>query len=275
MRLTVSPSTIFSQSPNSTAPTLSDSRFSARPVTSCGSSSISSDMQLSRPWMRAMPSADREHGADLGQVGAAGVEALDAALEDAGDLVGLDLHACLSAPCGYAARGDAACAVSRAGCGCSRRGSCCRPARRARRGSSGSTSLVELDAAAGLAARSRRRSARRSAWSSSTALVTVDRQAACSPRAQSSLELARGSRKITGMRCFSISSSRKFTSSGSASVDRLAQPVAASLGGEVRARRRTAAARGSRSSASANWPSCSRIDVELALLLGDLEQRRA
>ena len=36
---------------------------------------------------------DRQHGADLGELGAAGVEPLDAALEDAGDLVGLDLHA--------------------------------------------------------------------------------------------------------------------------------------------------------------------------------------
>src|SRR5215218_1679792 len=57
VRLTVSPSTTFCQSPNSTTPTLSDSRFSARPVTSCGSSSISNDMQFSSPWMRAMPSA--------------------------------------------------------------------------------------------------------------------------------------------------------------------------------------------------------------------------
>ncbi len=57
VRLTVSPSTIFSHAPNSTTPTLSDSRFSARPVTSCGSSSISNDMQFSSPWMRAMPSA--------------------------------------------------------------------------------------------------------------------------------------------------------------------------------------------------------------------------
>src|SRR4051794_21171088 len=56
-RLTVSPSSILSQSPNSTMPTLSDSRLSARPVTSCGSSTISSDWQLSRPWTRAMPSA--------------------------------------------------------------------------------------------------------------------------------------------------------------------------------------------------------------------------
>src|SRR5665811_601314 len=57
VRLTVSPSTILSHSPNSTAPTLSSSRLRARPVTPCGSSSISSAMQLSRPWMRAMPSA--------------------------------------------------------------------------------------------------------------------------------------------------------------------------------------------------------------------------
>src|SRR3954469_9109087 len=56
-RLTSSPSSILSHSPKSTAPTLSDSRFSARPVTSCGNSSISSDAQLSSPWMRAMPSA--------------------------------------------------------------------------------------------------------------------------------------------------------------------------------------------------------------------------
>src|SRR3954468_11221304 len=56
-RLTVSPSSILSQSPKSTTPTLSASRFSARPVTSCGSSTISSDWQLSRPCTRAMPSA--------------------------------------------------------------------------------------------------------------------------------------------------------------------------------------------------------------------------
>src|SRR3954471_2047165 len=57
VRLTVSPSTILSHSPKSTTPTLSDSRFSARPVTSWGSSSFSNDMQLSRPWTRQMPSA--------------------------------------------------------------------------------------------------------------------------------------------------------------------------------------------------------------------------
>src|SRR5215211_122714 len=57
VRLTVSPSLTWPHGPNRTAPTLSDSRLSASPVTSCGSSSISNDMQFSRPWMRAMPSA--------------------------------------------------------------------------------------------------------------------------------------------------------------------------------------------------------------------------
>src|SRR4051812_2271134 len=56
-RLTVSPSSILSHSPNRTTPTLSDSRLSASPVTSCGSSTISSDWQLSSPCTRAMPSA--------------------------------------------------------------------------------------------------------------------------------------------------------------------------------------------------------------------------
>ena len=57
VRLTWSPSSILSHAPKSTAPTLSDSRFSASPVTSWGSSSSSIDMQLSRPCMREMPSA--------------------------------------------------------------------------------------------------------------------------------------------------------------------------------------------------------------------------
>ena len=56
VRFTVSPSETLSHSPKSTAPTLSSSRLSASPTTSWGSSSISSDMQLSTPWMRAIPS---------------------------------------------------------------------------------------------------------------------------------------------------------------------------------------------------------------------------
>ena len=56
VRLTMSPSTISVQLPKRTAPTLSDSRLSARPVTPWGSSSISNDWQFSSPWMRAIPS---------------------------------------------------------------------------------------------------------------------------------------------------------------------------------------------------------------------------
>ena len=134
VRLTVSPSTIFSQSPNSTAPTLSDSRFSARPVTSWGSSSISNDMQFSRPWTRAMPSAtDRTVPTSVSSAPPV-VEALDAALEDAGDLVGLDLHVCR----GLLRRPWRTCLRS-----CSRRlrmeasRTSCRRARRGRRGCRG------------------------------------------------------------------------------------------------------------------------------------------
>src|SRR5215216_5855538 len=57
VRLTWSPSSISSHSPNSTAPTLSDSRLSASPVTSWGSSSSSIDITLSRPCTREIPSA--------------------------------------------------------------------------------------------------------------------------------------------------------------------------------------------------------------------------
>src|SRR5215211_6752786 len=56
VRFNVSPSETLSQSPNRTAPTLSSSRLSASPTTSCGSSSISRDMQLSTPCTRAIPS---------------------------------------------------------------------------------------------------------------------------------------------------------------------------------------------------------------------------
>src|SRR5438309_5433723 len=56
VRLTRSPSLISLNSPSSTAPTLSSSRFSAMPNTPCGNSSISPAIALSTPWMRAMPS---------------------------------------------------------------------------------------------------------------------------------------------------------------------------------------------------------------------------
>ena len=79
--------------------------------------------------------ADREHRADLGQRDAVGVEALDPGLEDAGDLVGIDLHV-VWAPCVAArrlSRARPACVVVRGGCGSRRRGSSCRRAGRCRR----------------------------------------------------------------------------------------------------------------------------------------------
>ena len=51
--------------------------------------------------------ADGEDGADLGQLGRPLVEPLDAALEDGGDLVGLDLHGCVSVSLGDASGGAA------------------------------------------------------------------------------------------------------------------------------------------------------------------------
>src|SRR5262245_1384965 len=56
VRLTGSPSLISRNSPSSTAPTLSSSRFSAIPNTPCGNSSISPAIAFSTPCTRAMPS---------------------------------------------------------------------------------------------------------------------------------------------------------------------------------------------------------------------------
>src|SRR3954447_7944660 len=80
--------------------------------------------------------ADREDGPDLGQLRAARVEPLDAALEDAGDLVGLDLHvSCLllgESPAARRAR--PAFSDFPGGCGSRRRGWSSPPARRCHRG---------------------------------------------------------------------------------------------------------------------------------------------
>ena len=133
VRLTVSPSEMCSHGPNSTAPTLSDSRLSARPITSCGQLEHLEGHAVLEAVDAGDAVADREDGADLGQVGLTGVEALDAGLEDGGDLVGLDLHEWLLRGC--ASRpGRLACEVVRGGCGSRRPGSSCRPGRRGRRG---------------------------------------------------------------------------------------------------------------------------------------------
>ena len=56
VRLTTSPSLISLNSPRSTVPTLSSSRFRAIPYTPCGNSSISPAIAFSTPWTRAIPS---------------------------------------------------------------------------------------------------------------------------------------------------------------------------------------------------------------------------
>ena len=231
VRLTVSPSTIFSQSPKSTTPTLSDSRFSARPVTPWGSSSISSERQFSRPWTRAMPSADRQDGADLGQLGRAGVEALDAALEDAGDLVGLDLHCEGWLLDGHgASSSDLLAKVARVGCGWRRRGWSSRRARRSRRGlRDRRCSSARRCALSG--GRSRRRRAGRPTASSSTALVIwTGRSLLASSHSRS---YSRRTRKITGMRWFSSSSVEEVDDRLVGAVTALSQAVLLLLGGEV------------------------------------------
>ncbi len=56
VRLTSSPSRISVNSPSSTTPTWSSSRFMASPATPCGNSSSSPAITLSSPYTRAMPS---------------------------------------------------------------------------------------------------------------------------------------------------------------------------------------------------------------------------
>ena len=99
VRLTVSPSTICSHSPNSTAPTLSDSRFSARAGDVVRQLEHLERHAVLQPVQARDAVGHRQHGADLGQLGPAGVESLDAALEDAGDLIWIDLHLSRMAPC--------------------------------------------------------------------------------------------------------------------------------------------------------------------------------
>ena len=121
--------------------------------------------------MRQMPSATDSTVPTSVSSALAGVEALDPALEDRGDLVGLDLHV-VSAPWSQAARGPTparlAFEVVRVGCGSTRRGSSCRPAARSRRGCRGRRRAR---------ARSRGRPARRSARRAclTVAVVELDR----------------------------------------------------------------------------------------------------
>ncbi len=98
LRRTAEPSSIRSQSPKSAAPTLSDSRLRASPVTPCSNSSIS----MAKAVLEAVDArdavADLEYGADLGQV-RLDVVLLDPLLEDRGDLFRAKFHLCASLLC--------------------------------------------------------------------------------------------------------------------------------------------------------------------------------
>ena len=91
VRLTRSPSLMSVSSPSSTAPTLSSSRFSARPVTPWGSSSISMARAVAQAVDAGDAVADLEDGADLVDLDL-GLVVLDLCLEDRGDLFGTELH---------------------------------------------------------------------------------------------------------------------------------------------------------------------------------------
>ena len=70
----------------STAPTLSSSRFSTRPMTPWGNSSISEATAFSRPWIRATPSPTCTT-VPTSWMSDASLVALDAGLKDAGYLL--------------------------------------------------------------------------------------------------------------------------------------------------------------------------------------------
>ena len=176
MRLTVSPSTTLSQSPNSTTPTLSCSRLRASPVTSCGSSSISSAMQFSSPWTRAMPSATEStvptsersaSPASMPSIRSRRIFEISSGLISTVALL-LILRVrrlALRATLAFLSQ-----VLSSLLARCSRRGPCCRPAARGRRGCRGRPRSRGRPCGRS-AARSPCRPGRRRSLSSSTALV--------------------------------------------------------------------------------------------------------
>ena len=91
VRLTMSPSLMWCASPRSTEPTLSSSRFSAMPKAPPGNSIISPAMHALDAVQARHAVADRDDGADFGDVDVDGVSA-DLLAEDAGDVFGSDVH---------------------------------------------------------------------------------------------------------------------------------------------------------------------------------------
>ena len=214
VRLTWSPSSILSHSPNSTAPTLSDSRLSARPVTSCGSSSSSIDMQLSRPCTREMPSAIERtvptSDRSAPPSSSPSMRCLRMLVISSGLICTSKVSLAPRRPW------PPACVAVRVCCGRWRRAPCCPPAPQAPE-HVGIDAARQLDLPAGLlldlARRCPRRSPRRARPRSSPSPA-----AACSPRPTGSRS-ARRMRNSAGIRWRSASSSRKLTRRSSASVD--------------------------------------------------------
>ena len=170
---------------------------------------------------------DRQHGADLGQVGLPLVEALDAALEDGGDLVGLDLHVVsprtlLGATCLRSWSRRLRIEASRIEL----------PTRRTMPPRmSGSTVAVSSTLRPVC-------SPIRSPMLLTVALVELDRAGDLDGQqlvllAPTARRTRAGCGRCAGMRWFSISSSRKFTRIGSAPSTACSQPVLLLLGGEV------------------------------------------
>ena len=154
---------------------------------------------------------DRQHRAHLGQVGAAVLEPLDALLEDAGDLVWLDLHlgGLLRSPWPLAFE------VVRVGCARWRRAPCC-PTRTIRPPSTSGSTFDDSSTRRRSAPRCACRCPRRGPASSSVALVTVTGSSLFSSAHRPSK--MRRIRNRAGMRWRSASSSRKLTRRSSASV---------------------------------------------------------
>ena len=183
---------------------------------------------VGRPRARCRPRSGRP----------AGVEALDAGLEDAGDLVGLDLHVVAFASLrSRPMRARPACEVVRDGCGWRRRGSSCRRGRRCRRGSSGRPRVVSSTLRPVCSADLVADAAGRSPSSSSTALVIVTGRSLFASLPERSY--SRRTRKMTGMRWFSTSSSRKLIEHRVGAVDRAVAARPASPRSRSTARRRT------------------------------------
>ena len=203
---------------------------------------------------------------DLGQVGAAVLEALDAALEDAGDLVWLDLHcrSLLRPPWRLAFE------VVRVGCGRLRRAPCCRRGARGRRARRGRPSRSARPSGRS-APRSACRSRSTSSSSSSTALVTVTGSSLFS--SAHSASNSRRMRKITGIRWRSASSSRKLRRRSSASLTILPDARPSSPPRRSRARRRRPAGRGPRRARRRTRRARRARGRATSFSLADLEQR--